>query len=276
VNEPPLGLDALSRLLSTQRDFGTEAEQIHRDLVELKPLDISAKNRLAQCLVARGARAEAAAVCESVLEIDPENSIARARRDDLRRPHAPIAPTPPRPPGPKPTPRAPNRVGGIDRASESAAAAVIQGLYPAQAERQQCLARLAMSIKLLHHLSPEYWEITLEQRLVTLNVSKLAAICFLPGKLRLLAEKAWVPPDIWNLSLSVGGVPQAGLRTALNLEWIDLPSSRLDELLPRCQRAHEEAVLQASLGGRSTHPQAHSPGVVAFMNTTLDEHIIGR
>lgn len=77
-------------------------------------------------------------------------------------------------------------------------------------------------------------------------------------------------------SLSVGGVPQAGLRTALNLEWIDIPSNRLDELLPRCQRAHEEAVLQASQGGRSTHPQAHAPGVVAFMNTTLGEHIIGR
>ena len=269
-------LVAQAVLRATQQDFGPEAEQLNRAILELTPLDIAARNRLAQCLVARGARAEAAAVCESVLESDPENRIARRRLDDLRgaRPAPPVT-TPRRPSAPTRGPHVPDRPGGIDTASESVAAAVIQGLYPSEAERRKCLTRLADSIRLVHHLPPEYWEITLQPRQVTLNVSKLAAVWFLPGKLELLADKARVPLDIWGLSLSVGGVPKAGLRSASNLEWIDLPSSRLDELMPRCRHAHEAAVLQASEGGRSSFLRFHSSGVVAFMNTTLGAHIIG-
>src|ERR1017187_9572812 len=141
MNDPLLDLEARSRLLSTQRDFGPEAEQIHRDLVDLMPLDTSAKNRLAsaknrlaQCLVARGAGAEAASVCESVLAIDPGNSVARGRLDDLRRANAPTAPTPHRSSGRKRTPSTSNKVGGIDRAQESVAASVIQGLHQVEAE----------------------------------------------------------------------------------------------------------------------------------------------
>lgn len=165
--------------------------------------------------------------------------------------------------------------GRIDRASESAAAGVIQKLYPNETERRQCLATLAVSIKLLRHLSAHHWEITLQQKMVTLNVSKLAAVCFLPGKLRLLVEKAGVPVDVWNLSFAIGGPRKAGLLSASNLEWIDLPTNRLDELLPRCEAAHRKAVLQASEGGRSPYLRFHSPGVVAYLNTTLGEHIAG-
>jgi hypothetical protein len=138
-----------------------------------------------------------------------------------------------------------------------------------------CLTRLADSIKLVQHLPSDYWEITLWPRKLTLNVSKLASVSFLPGKLSLLAVKAMVPVDIWNLSLSIGGFPKAGLLTALNLEWIDLPTNRLDELMPRCQRAHEVAVLQAAEGGRSSFLRFHSPGAVAYLNTTLGERITG-
>jgi hypothetical protein len=276
VDETRGELVAQAVLRATQQDFGPEAEQLNRAILKLTPLDIAARNRLARCLVARGARAEAATVCESVLEIDPANSIARGRLDDLGGARAaPPAKSPRSPSSRTRGARGPVWVGGIDVASEGVAAAVIQGLYPNEAELRKCLARLATSIKLVHHLPTDYWEITLRPRKVTLNISKLAAVCFLPGKLSLLAEKARVPVDIWNLSLSIGGVPKAGLKSASNLEWIDLPSNQLDELMPRCQRAHEMAVLQASEGGRSSFLRFHSSGVVAFMNTTLGERIIG-
>jgi hypothetical protein len=75
-------------------------------------------------------------------------------------------------------------------------------------------------------------------------------------------------------SRSIGGSRGPDPRSASNLQWIELPSSRLDELLPRCEGAHKKAVLQASEGGRSPYHPYHSPGVVAFMNRTLGEHII--
>jgi hypothetical protein len=274
VDETRAGLIARAVLRATQRDFGPEAERLNRAILELTSLDIAARNRLAQCLVARGARAEAAAECEIVLKIAPGNSIARNRLDDLRRARPAQRCVSPRGPSAPTHGSATVRPGGIDTTSESVAAAVIRGLYPSEHDRRKCLARLADSIRLVDHLS-DYWEITLQRRQVTLNVSKLATVCFLPGKLRLLADKAKVSMDIWNLSVSIGGPPEAGLLSASNLEWIDLPSHRLDELMPRCQRAHEIAVLQASEGGRSSFLRVHSSGVVDFMNTTLGLHVVG-
>jgi hypothetical protein len=212
---------------------------------------------------------------ERVLRIDPENRIALERLRELRRLDGVSDPVPSGPSGPKSTRSARVRSGDLDPTSEAAASAVIQGLYPIEAERRACLAKLAGSIKLLRHLPADYWEITLQRKMVRLNVSKLAAVCFLPGKLRLLVDKAGVPVDIWNLSVAIGGPRKAGLVSASNLEWIDLPSHRLDELLQRCEGAHRKAVLQASEGGRSSFLRFHSTGVVACLNTTLGERIAG-
>jgi hypothetical protein len=258
-----------------QQDFGPEAEQINRDIMELTPRDTAALNRLARCLFERGAEDEAELVFESVLQIDPENRTARRRLGAIRGGDAPGDLTPRGPSGVKPPHSVPVPPGEIDPTSESAADAVIQDLYPNEAERRQCLVRLASSIKLVRHLPADHWEITLQPRMVRLNVSKLAAVDFFPGKLRLLVEKAGVPVDVWNLSVAFGGPRKAGLLSASNLEWIDLPSNRLDELLPRCEGAHRKAVLQASEGGRSPYLRFHSPGVVAYLNTTLGEHIAG-
>ena len=258
-----------------QQVFGPEAEQMNRDILELTPRDTAALNRLARCLFERGAEDDAEMVFESVLQIDPENRTARRRLDEIRRGVAPGDLPTRGASGVKPPYSVPVRPGEIDPTSESAAAGVIQELYPNDGERRQCLARLAGSITQLRHLSADHWEITLQQRMVTLNVSKLATVCFLPGKLRLLVEKAGVPVDVWSLSVAFGGPPKAGLLSASNLEWIDLPSERLDELLPRSEGAHKKAVLQASEGGRSPYLRFHSPGVVAYLNTTLGEHIAG-
>lgn len=267
-----LRADAVRR--ATIQDFGAEAEQVNRGILELVPTEVSALNRLAKCLMERSALPEAKSVCQRVLEIEPGNSIALRRLRELGDESRPDSPARVHPVRHRPIPVT-VRPGGIDPTSESAAAKVIQGLYPDETERLTCLRRMVASIKLLGHLPSDHWETTLGERIVCLNVSKLAAIGFLPDRLRLLADKSGVPVDVWELSLRIGGPARAGLKTASNLEWIDLPSHRLDELLPRCEAAHRKAVLQASEGGRSPYLRYHSPGVVKYLNRTLGERIVG-
>src|SRR5207253_11013139 len=107
--------------------------------------------------------------------------------------------------------------GRIDRESEEDAAAVVRGLYPNDTERRKCLVKVSAAIKLLHDHPPDIWSITLQERRIVLNVGRLEAMNLLPRKLRLLAEKPRVPADIWALSLSIGGIPEAGLGTAPSL-----------------------------------------------------------
>jgi hypothetical protein len=270
--------------LARKEDFGPEAERINRQLVDLLPLDIRAKNRLAQILEARGEKREAIALCEDVLRLDPGNSIAGRRLRELQgsRPGPPVGGHTRR--GPKRSAVEPVSVGGIDPASESDAAAVIRGLYPDDAELRACLTCMAAAIKQVNHLPPEYWMITLQPRKVVLNISKLTAVSFLRGsrkatqyvsRLSLLAEMAKVPTDIRELAFAVSGELYQPPRIASHLNWIELPADRVDALLQRCEAAHRAAVDEASQWGKSPFLSHHSRGVVAFLNTVLGERIVG-
>lgn len=268
--------------LARKKDFGPEAERINRQLVDLLPLDIPAKNRLAQILDARGETRGAIALCEDVLRLDPGNSIAGRRLRELQgsRPGPPVGGHPRR--GPKRSPVEPVSVGGIDPASESDAEAVIRGLYPDEAELRACLSCMAAAIKQVNHHPPDYWMITLRPRKVVLNISKLTVVSFLPGnrkatqyvsRLSVLAEMAKVPTDIRELAFAVSGEVYQPPRLASHLNWIELPAIRVAELLPRCAPAHQAAVDEPSEWGRCPY-RGHSSGVVAFLNTVLGEHIV--
>lgn len=102
------GLDQLrSRALQLAHanDFGTQAEQINREILSRDPSDTSAMNRLARCLRKRGAFDEAIAIYTGVVALQPDNNVAingladllpklpLARAKTGRKAHVPFAPT---------------------------------------------------------------------------------------------------------------------------------------------------------------------------------------
>ena len=65
-----------ARTLAVAQNFGTEALELNRQLVEADPADLASRTRLARCLLEAGRLVEAEAEYREVLRLDPKSRIA--------------------------------------------------------------------------------------------------------------------------------------------------------------------------------------------------------
>jgi tetratricopeptide (TPR) repeat protein len=65
-----------ARALAISQDFGAEALELNRQLVEADPADVGSRTRLGRCYVQSGKLDEAEAEYREVLRLDPKNRIA--------------------------------------------------------------------------------------------------------------------------------------------------------------------------------------------------------
>jgi hypothetical protein len=73
------------RALAIAQDFGAEAFELNRQLVEADPADLASRTRLARCLVEAGRLEEGEAEYREVLRLDPKNRIASGGLEAVER-----------------------------------------------------------------------------------------------------------------------------------------------------------------------------------------------
>ncbi len=92
----------LARCLAAHGADPARAEAEFRRVLELAPDHLAARRELADLLRGQGRMADASAVYEALLDLDPFDQEVRAQVDALRRTPAPAAPSPPHPEVPVP------------------------------------------------------------------------------------------------------------------------------------------------------------------------------
>jgi 5-methylcytosine-specific restriction protein B len=168
------------------------------------------------------------------------------------------------------------RGGPVDRTSAAYAADLIETFYPDEAERQACLAQIAGSIKVVSGYPPEIWSITLNRRMVRLNVGRLAAVTLGPGSISLMVDNNILSEQLKTEVAAVGGVNEVGTVTASDIGFTTLPAGRFDGFAANLEPAHTAAVKRAAEAVKRTpYLGSHSPGVVDYINEELGEEIVG-
>lgn len=70
--------------LAQQGDWGDDAAEVNQRIIELDPRNVPSRTRLAKCHLSNGREADARALYEEVLRLEPENRIARNWIDQNR------------------------------------------------------------------------------------------------------------------------------------------------------------------------------------------------
>lgn len=84
-----------------QGDFGADARQVNEELTQLAPTNQGAWTRLARCCIELGLLDDANAALEKVLELNPQNTIARSLLQESIRREVRLAPPEPEPKRPR-------------------------------------------------------------------------------------------------------------------------------------------------------------------------------
>jgi hypothetical protein len=167
----------------------------------------------------------------------------------------------------------------IDRNNQNSVAEVIKELIPEGVNPRKCLDFLANSICVADVLAPDCWGITLQKKLIRLNVGMIEVFAFFPDIVHCLLDLDTIPKALWKDKrvelLPNKNNPEAGCFKSVPGSVIcDMFVEDSEEVLALIQDSHQLLLENASQTRR--HPRtkiAHSPAVADYLSSYLGRNI---
>ncbi|MBV9467740.1 MAG: hypothetical protein JO316_16300 [Abitibacteriaceae bacterium] len=163
----------------------------------------------------------------------------------------------------------------LDRASADAARLVIEQLLPQTETRRIALSFLTSSINQANNISADAWGITLFKDLVRLNIGNTEAFVIESGAVYVVLDDTSLSDQARRQLKKWGEFGKKGhYRTVPNAIGLRLPTAKLSQAIPLLQDAHTRLIEEAaSRRKRTTWYEAHSPGVISYLQSTLSVEI---
>ena len=174
----------------------------------------------------------------------------------------------------------------IDRTNPDIVAEVVEKLIPEGTNPRVWLEFLADSISTANDLHPNCWGVTLQKKLIRLNVGKIEALAFLPGLFHCIIDLDTIPVKIneyerdekvelhKNKNNPAAGFYESVEGSVICNIFVEEFNENLGEVLQLIQDSHRLLIKNASRTPR--HPRtkiAHSPSVIDYLSSYLGRNI---
>lgn len=155
----------------------------------------------------------------------------------------------------------------IDRQSAASAAQVIEKLVPAHQERTAFLEVLAQYIRRAEKHGPERWSITLKRSSVRLNAGNLRVLDLGPKGLKVALDPARISEPQAD-ELARARIQREGYEYQLfpSYQVARIPSTICEDVWPHLREAALTAIDGATSWGKCPYRNAHSPGVLLYLD----------
>jgi len=164
----------------------------------------------------------------------------------------------------------------FDRHSEEAARNVMEKLYPDENGRRAALDLLAESMRTAHELGPQSWEVTLDPAFFRLNVGRVWMVEHADAGLHLLLRGP-IHDSLQTDLLGIAVIHQSIIKRVPEAMYLEIaadqiPDLRHSEAFNTFAEVHRNAI-QGAIDDRhiTLWPGAHSPGVLKYMRTFLQQ-----
>lgn len=159
-----------------------------------------------------------------------------------------------------------------DRHRPESAAAVLESLIRPADARSTILRLLADDVRHAHDLSPQCWGMTLTESMIRLNVGRIEVLAVFQDRLHLVFDGETAADSMIGSTGLEASPPSRSLYPSVDgSRSVEIPASRITEMLPAFSVAHRALVTKAATTPRNPATAiAHSPGVLRLI-----EHALG-